>query len=159
MTSRANRTFRSILTAVAGSACLLAAGCAGHASAPAAPARASSLADANRLISSLTTTVPGLSASQAAVGAGALLALARDRMPAGHYAQVTGAIPGADALVDEAVKQGLTIRLTKLSEVTTFLGRSGVSSEQVTRMVPVLTSAVEERASLEVVHGFTSALH
>jgi Protein of unknown function VcgC/VcgE (DUF2780) len=53
-----------------------------------------------------TRAVPGLSQSQAILGAGSLLGLAKAKMPADQFSQVAGAIPGSDALVGEAVKQG-----------------------------------------------------
>jgi hypothetical protein len=149
---------RSAISVLAYGALVLAVACGGHPSPAGTPAAPASLSAAGPLLGSLTSAVPGLSHTQAQVGAGALLGLARARMPEGQYTQVAGAIPGADALLDEAVKRGLPSGITQMSDVTMFLRRSGVESEQVTRMVPVLTEAVEGKVSPQAALGFFSAL-
>jgi hypothetical protein len=106
----------------------------------------------------MTGAVPGLSQAQAILGTGSLLGLAKGKMPSDQFSQISGAIPGADALVGEAVKQGLPSGLTGLSGLTGFLGKSGVSPDQITKMVPVLTGALSGKVSPDLASGFAAAL-
>ena len=160
MTSIVSSSPRSALAAAAcGVFLLAAAGCAATPPPVGTPGPASgSLSAARPLVDSLSTEVPGLPRAQAEVSAGALLSLAKAQMPTGQFAQVAAAIPGADALVSEAIQRGLPAGVTQMADVTSFLGRSGVSPSQVTRMVPVLTAAVEGKASPEAALGFFSVL-
>src|SRR5262245_24608995 len=106
MTLKPTRVPSSTIAAVACGAFLLAAGCGGNPAPAAAPAGLSgALSAAGPLLGSLGTAVPGLSQAQAILGAGSLLGLAKAKMPADQFSQVAGAIPGADALIGEAVKQ------------------------------------------------------
>ena len=140
------------------SAALLAAvlqGCGGNSPSSALPAAVSA---AGPLNGAITSAIPGLSQAQAALGAGSLLGLAKTKMPAGQYSQVAGAIPGADALVGEAVKQGAPTSPSSLSAVTDFLGKSGISPSQVNQLIPVLTKAISGKVPAEVSSALASAL-
>src|SRR6476661_1226607 len=65
------------------------------------------LAPASQLISSLSSSIPGLSQAQAILGAGSVFGLAKAKMPADQFSQVAKAVPGTEALVEEATKAGL----------------------------------------------------
>ena len=118
----------------------------------------SALSAAGPLLSSIGSAVPGLSQAQSILGAGSLLGLAKAKMPADQFSQVSKAIPGADALIGEAVKQGLPSGASGLAAVTEFLGKSGVSASQVTQMVPALTGALKGKVTPEIASAFASAL-
>ena len=159
MSSTGMRVLRPAVAAAACSVFLGVAACGGGNPAPAgAPALPSALTAAGPLLDSLGSAVPGLSKAQAILGAGSLLGLAKAKMPADQFSQVAGAIPGADALVGEAVKQGLPSGLTGVAGLGSFLGKSGVSASQITQMVPVLTGAVKGKVGPEAAASFLSAL-
>lgn len=139
-------------------ACATLSACGGN-PAPAAPAGLSSaLSAAGPLLSSLSTAVPGLSQAQSILGLGSLLGLAKAKLPADQFSKIGGAIPGGDALLAEAVKQGLPSGLGSLADVTGFLGKSGISASQVSQMVPVLGSAVSGKVSPDIATSFLTAL-
>ena len=114
-------TVTRIATAFAVGGALITAGCKSGGSGTmeaagdvaAAPSAATSaalsgaLAAAGPLIESLTKSIPGLSQAQAILGAGSLFGLAKAKMPADQFSQISSAVPGTQALVDEATKAGL----------------------------------------------------
>lgn len=111
------------------------------------------------VLNSLNSAVPGLSQTQSIAAAGSLLGLAKTRMPADQYSQVATAIPGSDALVNEATRLGLPSNsLTGLSGVTDFLSKQGVSADQVSKMVPALGNLLKGKVSPEVLNSFMAAL-
>src|SRR6516225_3931364 len=75
------------------------------------------IADAAPLLNSVTAAVPKLSQSQAILGVGSILGLARIKMPVDQFSTVSGAIPGADALASEAVAKGLPNTVTGMADV------------------------------------------
>jgi hypothetical protein len=109
-------------------------------------------------LNSLGSAVPGLSQAQSALGAGSLLGLAKAKMPADQFTQVGAAIPGSDALIGEAVKQGLPSQLGGLSDLTGFLGKSGISPTQINQMIPVLGKAISSGGNPTLANTFISAL-
>jgi uncharacterized protein VcgC/VcgE DUF2780 len=113
---------------------------------------------AGPLLNSLGVAVPGLSQAQSILGAGSLLGLAKGKMPTDQFSQVSKAIPGTDALIAEATKQGLPSTLGSLSDVTSFLGKSGISANQVSQMVPALGKALGGKVSPDLVNSFLGAL-
>ena len=128
--------------------------------ASAAGALSGALGPASALISSLSSSIPGLSQAKAILGAGSLLGLAKAKMPADQFSQVSNAIPGSQALVDEAVKAGLpaAAELTGLSSVTSFLSKAGISPEMVSQLVPALGKAVSAGGGQAVADSFLAAL-
>ena len=112
---------------------------------------------AGPLLNSVSSAVPGLSQAQSALGVGSLLGLAKGKMPANQFSQVTSALPGSEGLVEHAVKQGLPAGVGRLADVTAFLSKSGISSGQVAQMIPVLNNAVSSKVSPEVASAFMSA--
>lgn len=133
-------------------------GCSGNAAPSSTAGLSSALSAAGPLLNSLSGAVPGLSQAQAILGAGSLLGLAKAKMPTDQFSQIAGAIPGADALVGEAVSKGLPSSLSGLSDITSFLGGSGITPDQITKMIPVLTNAVKGKVSPELATGLLSAL-
>src|SRR5262245_59217205 len=92
----------------------------------AVPALSGAPAAAGPLISSLTSSIPGLSQAQAILGAGSMFGLAKAKMPADQFSQLSSAVPGTQALVDEATKAGLPAAsaLTGLSSLTPVLSKA-----------------------------------
>ena len=133
------------------------AGCGGK-TIPVPDLSSASLAPAEPFLHSVSNTVTGLSQAQSALGIGSLLGLAKAKMAPAHFSQVSDALPGADALIGEAVKQGLPTRLRGLADVTHFLSQSGISSGQVGQMIPLLRNAVSGKVSPEVAMAFMSSL-
>ena len=162
MRSKAVATLLLSLAVLQGSACSKSqsstATTPSTSSAPATSGLPSALGAAGPIISAVTSAVPGLSQAQAALGAGALLGLAKAKMPANQFSQVASAIPGANALISEAAKQGAPSAPAGLSSVTDFLGKSGISSGQASQIVSVLTNAVSGKVPADVASAFTAAL-
>ena len=79
-------------------------------------------------------------------------------MPADQFSKVGAALPGSDALIGEAVKQGLPSQLGGLSDVTGFLGKSGISPTQVNQMIPVMSKAIGSGGNPTLANTFVSAL-
>jgi hypothetical protein len=132
---------------------------AGEVSSGATAAMAGAMSAAAPLVASLTSAVPGLSESQAALGAGALFALAQSRMPTGEYSQLVAAVPAAGALVGAAQDQGLpsAANLTTAS-VSEFLGKTGITAAQVTQLTGALGTAVKGMVPETVASSFAAAL-
>jgi hypothetical protein len=158
MTSMTNRVRRWAIAAALCSVVTIVSGCGGNPAPDTTPALPAALSAAGPLLGSLSKAIPGLSQAHAILGAGSLLGLAKAKMPTDQFSQIAAAIPGAEALVGEAVKLGLPSGLTGLSGLTGFLGKGGVSASQVSQMVPVLTGAVTGKVSPELAAGFLSAL-
>lgn len=119
---------------------------------------ASTLSAAGPLLNSVSSAVPGLSQAQSALGVGSLLGLAKGRMPTNQYSQVSNALPGADALVAEATRQGLPSQLGGLADVSGFLGKSGISTSQVNQLIPALGNALTGKVNPDIASAFMSAL-
>jgi len=137
-----------------------AAGDVAPAAAPAAPALSGALGAASPLIGSLTSSIPGLSQAQAILGAGSLFGLAKAKMPADQFSQLSSAVPGTQALVDEATKAGLppANMLTGLSNVTPLLSKAGISPEMVNQLVPALAKAVSSSGGQQLADTFLAAV-
>ena len=110
------------------------------------PSMSSATSAAAPLLNSITTAVPGLSQEQAMLATGSVLGLAKAKMPADQYTQLANAFPSSEALLSGAQKAGLpsSSNLTGLSSVTDFLGKAGISPQQVSQLVPVLGNAVKK---------------
>lgn len=144
---------------VASAALLAAVACGGKNPAPSGEsALPPSLNAAAPLLNSVSAAVPGLSQAQTVLGLGSLFGLARQKMPADQYAQVTSTLPGSDALVSEAMKQGLPSSLGGLADVTGFLAKSGISVDQVSKMIPVIGNSMAGRVPPEAATAFFNAL-
>jgi len=168
-------TVTRIATAFAIGGALITAGCASRGSgtiespgdvpAPptpsaAAPALSGALSAAGPLISSLTSSIPGLSQAQAILGAGSLFGLAKAKMPADQFSQVATAVPGTQALVDEATKAGLPAAsaLTGLSSLTPVLSKAGITPQMVSAMTPALGQAIAKTGGQPLADAFLAAV-
>ena len=118
------------------------------------------LAPASALIGGLTKSIPGLSQAQAILGAGSLFGLAKAKMPSDQFSQLASSVPGASALVDEAVKAGLPAveQLTGLSSLTPMLSKAGISPAMVSQLVPELTKAVTSGGGKALGDAFAAIL-
>lgn len=112
------------------------------------------------ILNAVNAEVPGLSQRQSILATGSLLGLAKTRMPPDQFAEVNRAIGGADALIVEATRQGLPrSSLTSLTSVVDYLGKQGVSEDQVTqRIIPVLDKSVKGKVTPGVEANFNAAI-
>jgi hypothetical protein len=110
------------------------------------------------VLGEVVKAVPGLSQVQAALGAGSLLGLAQDKMPADQFSKLSSAVPGTNEMVAQATKQGLPRPLNSLQDVTSFLGKNGFTADQVNKFVPAFTKEVSKLAPKDVADAFTAAL-
>lgn len=169
-----HRTFVVLATgaAVSLSACAskgktTAAEAAGSVATPAASSAASAtsalsgaLAPASQLISSLVGSIPGLSQAQAILGAGSLFGLAKAKMPADQFSSLASAVPGAEALVGEAMKAGLpgADQLTGLASLTPLLSKAGVNAGTTSQLVAALGKAVTGAGGKSLGDAFLAAV-
>jgi hypothetical protein len=133
---------------------------ANSAAGSATSALSGALGPASALIGGLTKSIPGMSQAQAILGAGSVFGLAKAKMPSDQFSQVANAVPGASALVDEAVKAGLPAaeQLTGLSSLTPMLSKAGITPSMVTALVPELTKAVGSGGGQALAQAFSAVL-
>jgi hypothetical protein len=114
---------------------------------------------AGPLLGSMTASIPGLSNAQAATGAGSLLSLAQQKLPADQFAKISGAVPGADALLQGAAKAGVpTSGLTSLADLNSVFSKAGISPTQVTQLTSLLGNSISNSAGPSVAQSFFSAV-
>ena len=133
---------------------------ASSAASSASSALSGALAPASAMIGGLTKSIPGLSQAQAILGAGSLFGLAKAKMPSDQFSQLSSAVPGTNALVDEAIKAGLPAveQLTGLSSLTPVLSKAGISPSMVSQLVPALTKAVTSGGGKALGDAFAAAV-
>jgi hypothetical protein len=111
------------------------------------PASMVSQLTSNPLVSNLMSTL-GLNATQAIGGAGALLGLAQNTLPQADWSAITSAIPGTDALVKTAASLGgITGKASSLADLSGPFTKLGLSTDQVTKLVPAVTDYVGKSTS------------
>ena len=136
-------------------------GCGGGTSSAAASgmsALPTALNTAGPLLNSVGAAVPGLTQAQQILGLGSVFGLAKQKMPTDQFAEVANAVPGADALADEAASKGLPKNLKGMSDVTKFLGKSGITPTQVGQTITVLGDQMAGKVSPSVANSFFNAL-
>ena len=135
-------------------------GTVASAASSATSALSGALAPASQLISGLVGSIPGLTQAQAILGAGSLFGLAKAKMPGDQFSQLASAVPGAQALVDEATKAGLpgVSQLTGLASLTPFLSKAGINSDIVNQLVPALGKAVSAGGGQPLADAFLAAV-
>ena len=137
-----------------------AAEAAGSVVSSATPALPGALAPASELVSSLMSSVPGLSQAQAILGAGSLFGLAKAKMPSDQFSQLASAVPGTQALVDEVTKAGLPAadQLTGLASLTPLLSKAGINSSTTSQLVSALGKAVTGAGGQPLGDAFLAAV-
>src|SRR4029450_7702137 len=133
---------------------------AASAASSATSALSGALAPASQLISGLVGSIPGLSQAQAILGAGSLFGLAKAKMPGDQFSQLASAVPGTEALVNEATKAGLPAAssLTGLASLTPILSKAGVNSNMGGQLVPALGKAVSAGGGQSLADAFLAAV-
>jgi hypothetical protein len=118
------------------------------------------LGPASALIGGLTKSIPGLSQAQAILGAGSIFGLAKAKMPGDQFSQLASAVPGTQALVDEATKAGLPAaeQLTGLASLTPLLSKAGINSGMISQLVPALGKAVGAGGGQGLADAFLAAV-
>jgi hypothetical protein len=103
----------------------------------------------NPLVTSLTSG-SGLSAAQAVAGAGALLGTAQSKLAPADWQKVSAAVPATDSLVSTARSLTGATSFGDMSSASGALSKVGLSSSQVSALVPAVTSYVSSAAGPEV---------
>jgi hypothetical protein len=86
-------------------------------------------------IINILAAVLGVTSDQATAGAGSLLGLASEKLTPQDYAKVAASMPGAAGLVQKAgTLTGLGSHFGTIANVTTALGKLGLTSTQVQAM-------------------------
>ena len=162
-----------VVTLAAGLAAATIAEAAGQAQAPAgkpaepATAAASAAAQANpELVDALSKEI-GASPAQAAGAAGALFGVAKSRLKADEFSQVSKAVPGMDALLGAAPAAaiGTTGALSQvagsaagLAGAASAFSKLGLKPELVAKAIPVLTNYVSKSGGAQVAGLLSSVL-
>ena len=133
---------------------------ASSAAGSASSALSGALGPASALIGNLTGSIPGLSQAQAILGAGSIFGLAKAKMPGDQFSQLASAVPGTQALVDEATKAGLPAaeQLTGLASLTPLLSKAGINSSMINQLVPALGKAVSAGGGQGLADAFLAAV-
>lgn len=136
------------------------AGSVATSAASSSTALSGALAPASALIDGMTKSIPGLTQAQAILGAGSVFALAKAKMPSDQFSQVGSAVPGTQALVDEALKAGLPAleHLAGPGSLTPTLARAGITVEMANQLVPALTKAVNAGGGQGLADTFAAAV-
>src|SRR5262245_9001891 len=113
---------------------------------------------ATPLLNSVGSAVPGLSTAQSVLTTGSIFGLAKQKMPADQFAEVSTAVPGADALASEATKSGLPNNLGGMKDVTKFLGRAKVTPDQVGKTITAIGDQMAGKVSPSTANSFFNAL-
>jgi len=105
----------------------------------------------NPLTSSLMSAVPGLNQLQAVGGAGALMGLAKGKLPAVDFSKLTSLVPHVDKMIEQAIKAGgLPSVLNSLASLTSTFNKLGLSTDQVSKLVPATTDFFTQKGGAEV---------
>ncbi len=136
------------------------AGSVSSSAASSSTALSGALGPASALIGGLTKSIPGLSQAQAILGAGSVFALAKAKMPSDQFSQLASAVPGTQALVDEALKAGLPAleQLAGSGSLTPTLAKAGITPEMANQLVPALTKAVSSGGGQALADAFAAAV-
>jgi hypothetical protein len=110
------------------------------------------------LVNSVAAAVPGLTQAQTMLGLGSIFGLAKQKMPPEQYAEVATGVPGADALASEANRLGLPKQLKGMPDVVNFVGKAGVSPDQVGKMITSLGEVMGPRVSPTAATSFFNSL-
>ena len=113
---------------------------------------------AKPLIDAVAAAVPGLSQAQAILGAGSALSLAKDTMPADQFKSVSNIVPGAEALMGNAVGEGLPASGNSISGVKEFLAKKGITPEQSTALFGAVGNFMQGKVPGPVSDAFAMAL-
>ena len=132
--------------------------CSGGGSSGSTPSLPAPVSAAAPLLNSLMSAVPGLSQAQAILGAGALLGTAKSKMPADQFSQLNSAVPGAEALIQEAVKAGLPSSIPGLSSLNSFFSKAGITPAQVSQMVPAIGNLIRGKGNAQLADAFQAAV-
>ena len=112
----------------------------------------------NPLVSNLMSSL-GLSAAQAAGGAGALLGLAQENMAEADWSKIASAIPGSSSLISQAkALGGITGKFGSLADLSGAFSKMGLSPDQVSSLTPALTDYVSKAAGPEVGNLLAAAI-
>jgi len=126
-------------------------------------------ADTSKLIGSLTGLL-GVTNEQATGGAGAIFKEAKNKMSAGDYSQLLGAIPGIDSLIQAAPQaSGLAGKASSLfgsssgsiqglSALTDSFAKLGLSPDMVNQYMDVILGFVQSEAGQQTMTMLKNAL-
>jgi hypothetical protein len=134
-----------------------------------ASAQAAAVKESPELVQSLSKEI-GATPEQAASAAGALFGIAKSRLKADEFAQVSHAVPGMSSLLEAAPKTGGSSNpLAKgtaqavgtagaLGPAASAFSQLGLKPELVTKAIPVLTSFVSKSGGADVAKLLAGAL-
>jgi hypothetical protein len=110
-----------------------------------APAASTSVA------SSMQAAMPGMTASQARTGTGALLNYAETKLTPEQFSAVMKGMPEGSAMMAEAGKMG---NPTDMAGLKALLNNAGITQEQFEKMVPMLGDMVSKSSGPDAARAF-----
>ena len=109
------------------------------------------------LTDSLTSSL-GLSTNQAAQGTAALLSLAEEKLPASSWTKIMDSMGGLDGLMNAVKGMGLPSPIGDLSGLSGTFSKLGISSDQVTKMIPKVSDYIGQAAGSDIGNQVLNAL-
>jgi hypothetical protein len=135
--------------------------------APATSAASAAAQASPELVSTLSKEM-GATPAQAAGAAGTLFGVAKSRLSAGDFSQISKAVPGMDALLKAAPATGASAGTNALSQLSGSAGglataaasfsKLGLTPDMVGKAVPLLTSMVTKSGGAGVGNLLAGAL-
>ena len=129
-------------------ACIAAAGLMACSKTPepsVAPAASTSM------VSSMQSAIPGLTASQAQTGTGALLNYAKAKLTPEQFSAVMKAMPEGSAMMSDAGKMGSP---TDMAGLKALLNDAGITQAQFDKMVPMLGDMISKKSGPDAARAF-----
>jgi hypothetical protein len=109
------------------------------------------------LTDSLTNSL-GLTTTQATQGTAAMLSLAEEKLPASSWSKIMDNMGGLDGLMSAAKGMGLPSPIGDLSGLSDTFSKLGISSEQVTKMIPKVSDYIGQAAGSDIGDQVLNAL-
>ncbi len=117
----------------------------------------------------MITSQLGISQDQAKGGAGLLLKTAKERLDAGDFEKIAGAIPNAEGMINAAPTEGgggVMGMLGKLAggqagDMASLVGgfsKLGLSPEMIQKFIPIILSFVQQQGSPEAAQALQKAV-
>jgi len=117
----------------------------------------SSLAS-NPMISSLTSSIPGLDATKAVGAAGSYLAVAEGKMSEADYDAMIDVIPGGKDIKKQALSLGGVDKMMGISDANSLMAKLGVTADQSSKVADGMTDFISKQGKPDVADKFKKAL-
>jgi hypothetical protein len=112
----------------------------------------------NPLISSLTSSIPGLDATKAIGAAGSYLAVAEGKLSEADYDAMIDVIPGGKDIKQQALSLGGMDKIMGISDANSLMAKLGVTKDQGDKVAAGMTDYISKQGKPDVADKFKKAL-